>query len=174
MTLDFNVLRGAIYFNILLVPVLCQILYGSDDRVGTILPPFAAFAHLPHPNIIEQCHGLADNARFVGQDACLEVAGGFCLHADACACQVGTPDINFATIEDQHLKVHPRTKNPLQPVVQQGIFIEILPEGRAGFFGVDEAHLHSLADKSGQSSQKGFLILAAFHVQVLDVGSAYP
>lgn len=70
--------------------------------------------------------------------------------------------------------MHPRTKNPLQPVVEQGIFIKILPEGWPGFFGVDEAHLHSLADKSGQSSQKGFLILAAFHVQILDVGRAYP
>ena len=54
------------------------------------------------------------------------------------------------------------------------VAVEVGAEVRPGLLGVDEPHLHALAEQFGQHPKERFLGLALRHVQVFDVGGADP
>lgn len=146
----------------------------SRYRIRTELPPFAGFAVLADPHVVELVHRLFHDFGLVGEDARLEVSLAIGFHTDTSAGEVRAADIDLLTVEDQHLEMHPRTKYPLQSVEKHRIFVEVLTEVRAGFLRVDEPYLHPAPYQLGNKREKRFLLLAHLHVKVLDVGGADP
>ena len=117
---------------------------------------------------------LLEAHRPADEEARLEVAGVGPFHADARAGKVRAAEIDRAAVEDQHLEMDPRTEHPLQSFRQRRVLVEVLAEGGAGFLGVDEAHLNSLAHQLRQHREERQRAVPDFHVEVFDVGGANP
>ena len=143
-------------------------------RVPAVLPSQALPAVQSHPDLVELLHGLTHQLGFAGEDTRLEVAGVGPFHPDARTGEVRTAEIDRAAVEDQHLEVDPGTEHPFQSFRQRRVFVEVLSEGRSGFFGVDEAHLHALAHQLRQHGEERQRALPHPHVEVLDVCGADP
>lgn len=125
-----------------------------------------------HPHAVELLDGLRHEGGVVGEDARLEIAGILALHADACTGEVGTADIHLLTVEHQQFEVDARTERPFHPLDERRVLVEILAEGRSGFLGVDEAHLHALPHQLCQHREKRLRAGTHLHVEVFDVGGA--
>ena len=144
------------------------------NRVGAELAAFAGFAVQSHPHAVELLDGLRHEGGLVGEDARLEIAGVFALHADARSGEVGAADIHLLTIEHQQFEVDARTERPFHPLDERRVSVEILAEGGTGFLGVDEAHLHALPHQLCQHREERLRTGTHLHVEVFDVGGADP
>jgi len=69
----------------------------------------------PLPDAVEVVGGGIDQLRFVGEDACLEVAVVVAFHADTGTCEVGGADVGFRAVENHYLEMHPWAEFPFQP-----------------------------------------------------------
>jgi hypothetical protein len=146
----------------------------SGDRVAAKGFPFAGLAVFAYPNRIELVHGLLNQLRVVGEDASLEIAGAIAFHADACAGEVGAADVGNLAIKNQDLEMYPWAKRPLQAIKQGGVFVEVLAERGAWFFGVDEPHLNAFFDELRQDRKEGLRLRPDLDIQVFDVSGANP
>lgn len=146
----------------------------SHYRIAAVRTALAGFAVAAHPHLVELVHCLFHNHRVVGEDAGLEVAGIFTLHPDARAGKVGAADIDFFTIEDEHLEMHARTERPFHPVDERRVLVEILTERRSRFLGVDEPYFHAPADELRQQFEERHFHPVLLDIRILDVGGADP
>ena len=83
------------------------------DGVWAEALALAGFAVLAHPDVVELLHGLLDDLRIIGQDACLKVTLIAALHADASAREVSATDVHLLAVKNQHLEVNPGAQHPL-------------------------------------------------------------
>lgn len=146
----------------------------SRYRIGTEFSPLTGFTVPANPNVIELVHGLLNNCRIIGKDACLEIALVVRLHTDAGTSEVCTADIGHLAIEYQDFEMHSRTECPFKTVEQNRVFIEVFAEGRAGFFGVDKTDFHSFLDQLCQNRKEWLCLCADLDLKVFDVSSANP
>ena len=146
----------------------------SPNRVAAKGFPFTGLAVFAYPDGIELVHGLLNQFRVVGEDACLEVACAIAFHADACASEVGAADVGNLVIEDQNLEMHPWTKCPFKAIKQSRVFVEVLAERRTWLLGMDKPHLNTFFDELCQDRKEGLRLRPDLDVQVFNVGGANP
>lgn len=114
----------------------------------------AVFAFEAGPDGIELVHCGSDQSGFICQDACLEVAVAWTFHSQACAGEICRADVGKIEVKDNQFEVYSGAQNSLQSGKQHRIMVEILPEFRAWFFGMDEADFTSFADQAGKYAQE--------------------
>ena len=79
-----------------------------------------------------------------------------------CTGKVGAADIDFFTIEDEHLEMHARTERPFHPVDERRVLVEILAKRRSRFLGMDEPNFNAPADKLRQQFEERHLHTVLF------------
>ena len=92
------------------------------------------------------------------------------LHPDAGTGQVGRADIGGLQVEDDDLEVNAGAQGTLQTGKQDRVVVKVLPEVRAGLFGVNQPYFLAFLDQVGQQAQERPFL----HIEVLDVGRANP
>ena len=107
-----------------------------------------------YPNGVELVHGLLNQFGVVGEDARLEVAGAFSIHADACPGEVCAANVGRLAVEDQYFEMHSRTECPFKTIEQSWIFVEIFAEGWSRFLGMDEPDFDTFFDKLSQDRKE--------------------
>lgn len=142
----------------------------SYNGIRTVLFPAAVLALEPGPYGVEVVDGGIHEVGLVGQDASLEVTGAGALHAKACAGEVGGTDISGLEVEDDDLEMDTRAKDTLQARKEDRVAVEVFPEVRPRLLGMDEAHFLAFLYQVGQNAEER----SFFHIEVLDVGRAYP
>ena len=154
----------------MVLPSIAFLIHSFDYWIRTILFPAAVLAFEPGPDGVEVVYGGIHEVWFVGQDAGLEVTGAGALHAKARAGEVGRTDVGGLEVEDDDLEVDTRAKDTLQTREEDRVAVEVLPEVRPWFLGMDEADFLAFLYQVGQNAEER----SFFHIEVLDVGRAYP
>ena len=103
-----------------------------------------------HPDAVELFGGVFYELFICAKDAGFEVAGVFAFHAKSGAGEVGGADISGFQIEHDDFEMDSWTEDALHTFYEGWIFVEILAEGRAGFFGVDQADFYSAFGEVGK------------------------
>ena len=85
------------------------------------------------------------------EDAGFEVAGVFAFHTEASAGEVGRTDISGFQIKNDDFKMDSWAEDALHAFDEGGIFVEILTEGWAWFFGVNQADFYSALGEVGKN-----------------------
>ena len=146
----------------------------SHNRVGAHVAALALLALAAAPHLVELLDGGGHEGGVIGEDARLEVAAERRLHAHARAGEVGTAHVADRLVDDDDFEMDARAKGTFQQLGEARVAVEVGAEVRPGLLGMDEPHLHALAEQFGQHPEEWFLGLALRHVQVLDVGGADP
>ena len=153
-----------------MLPSIAFLIHSFDYWIRTILFPAAVLALEPGPDGVEVVYGGIYEIRFVRQDACLEVAGAGTLHTKSCAGEIGRTDVGGLEVEDDDLEVDTRAKDTLQAGEKDRVTVEIFAEVGPRLLGMDEADFLAFLYKvSNDAKERTF-----FHVEILDVGRAYP
>lgn len=121
------------------------------------------------PYAVELFHGGLHQIRSVGEDARLEVPTVAAFHADARAGEVGRTDVCRLTVENEYLKMNPRTKHPFQVGTQNRVAVEVVAEIRPRFLGMDEPYLDPAFEQLSEKPQKRRGGTSHLDVQVFDV-----
>ena len=124
------------------------------DRVWAVVFALTGFAVLAHPDVVKLLHGLLDDLWITGQDASLEVTLIAALHADASAREVSAADVHLLAVKNQHLEVNPGAQHPLQPVIQHGIPVKVLPEVRPRLLSMNQPHLNPSPNQQSDNRQE--------------------
>lgn len=130
----------------------------------------AVFAFEAGPDGIELAHCGFDQRGFICQDACLEIAVAWAFHSQTCTCEICRADVGNLEVKDNQFEVYSGAQNSLQSGKQHRIMVEILPEFRAWFLGMDETDFTPFADQIGKYAQERTLA----DIQILYVGSPDP
>ena len=110
----------------------------------------AAGAVTASPNAVKLLHGGINQGGVVGEDSGLEVASVAALHPYSGSCEIGRPDVGGGEVKNQNLEMHARAQHPLKSLAEDGVSVEVLPEGLTGFLGVYKSNLNALLQKFGQ------------------------
>ena len=124
------------------------------DRIRAVLLAAAVFAFEAGPDGIELVHCGFNQSGFICQDACLEVAVAWAFHSQTCAGEICRADVGKLEVKDNQFEVYSGAQNPLQSGKQYWIMVEILPEFRAWFLGMDETDFTPFADQVGKYAQE--------------------
>ena len=148
----------------------CLLDFPTIDGIRAVLLAAAVLAFEAGPDGIELVHCGFDQSWVICQDACLEVAVAWAFHSQACAGEVCRANVGKLEVKDNQFEVYSGAQNPLQSGKQYWIMVEILPEFRAWFLGMDEPDFTLFADKVGKYAKERTLA----DIQVLYVGSPDP
>lgn len=99
-----------------------------SNPVSAEVLAFAVLAAEPLPDGVKVVGGRVDQLRLVGEDAGLEIAVAFTLHADTGTGKIGGANISHRAVENHYLEMHPRTELALQLRPQTRIFVEVPAE----------------------------------------------
>lgn len=132
----------------------CPAVILTIDRIRAVLLAAAVFAFEAGPDGIELVHCGFDQSGFICQDACLEVAVAWAFHSQTCAGEICRADVDKLEVKDNQFEVYSGAQNPLQSGKQYWIMVEILPEFRAWFLGMDETDFTPFADQVGKYAQE--------------------
>ena len=146
----------------------------SHDWVGADVAALAFLALAAAPHLVELLAGSGHEGGVVGEDAGLEVAAAGRLHAHARAGEVGAAHVADGLVYDDDFEVYAWAQGAFQQLGEARVAVEVGAEVRPGLLGVDEPHLHALAEQFRQHPKERFFCAALQHVQVLDVGGADP
>ena len=150
---------------------MCKILH---NWIWTDVAALAFLALAAAPHFVELLAGGGHEGGVVGEDAGLEVAAAGRLHAHARAGEVGAAHVADGLVDDDDLEMDARAKGTFQQLGETRVAVEVGAEVRPRFLGVDEPHLHALAEQFGQHPEKRLFSFSLKHVQVFDVGGANP
>ena len=103
-----------------------------------------------HPDAVELFGGVFYELFICAKDAGFEVAGVFAFHAEAGAGEVGGAYVGGFGVEDDDFEMDSWAEDAFHSFDEGGVFVEILAEGRAGFFGVDQADFYSAFGEVGK------------------------
>ena len=150
---------------------MCKILH---NRVGADVAALAFLALAATPHLVELLAGGGHEGGVIGEDARFEVAAAGRLHAHARAGEVGAAHVADLLVDDDDFEVDARAQGAFQQLGEAWVAVEVGAEVRPGLLGVDEPHLHALAEQFGQHPEKRLFSFSLKHVQVFDVGGADP
>ena len=150
---------------------MCKILH---NWIWTDVAALAFLALAAAPYLVKLLAGGGHEGGVVGEDAGFEIAAAGRLHAHARAGEVGAAHVANHLVDDDDFEVYARAEGAFQQLGEARVAVEVGAEVRSGLLGMDEPHLHALAEQFGQHPEEWFLGLALRHVQVLDVGGADP
>ena len=119
---------------------------------------------LSHPYFVELVHCLFNDFRVICQDARLEVASRFSLHANSRTREICTTHIYLLANKDKHLEMNTQTKHSLQAVVENRVLVKVLPEVWSRFFCMNEPYLHTTTDEHGNESKEWLLLLSYLYI----------
>ena len=128
----------------------CLLDFPTIDWIRAVLLAAAVFAFEAGQDGIELVHCGFYQSWVICQNACLEVAVAWAFHSQACAGEVCRADVGKFEVKDNQFEVYSGAQNPLQSGKQYWIMVEILPEFRAWFLGMDETDFTPFADQVGK------------------------
>ena len=129
---------------------------------------------LAYPDLIKLVHRLLNDFWLISQDASLEVTRAISFHADAGTCKIGTTNIRLFAIKDHHLEMHPWAKHSLQPIIQNGEPVKVLPEVRPWLLSMNQPHSHTFLNQLSQHLQERLLCFPILDIQILDISRPNP
>ena len=148
---------------------MCKILH---NWIWTDVAALAFLALAAAPHLVELLASGGHEGGVIGEDAGLEVAAAGRLHAHARAGEVGAAHVADHLVDDDDFEVYARAEGAFQQLGEARVAVEVGAEVRPRLLGVDEPHLHALAEQFRQHPEERFFCAALQHVQVLDVGGA--
>ena len=151
---------------------ICLFLFGKSVTAEGF--SFALGTSSALPDTVEVVGGGIHQRWFVGEDFGLEVAVVVAFHAYAGTCEVGGADVGFRAVENHYLEMHPWAESPLQPAPQPRIFVEVLAEVLARFFGVQQTNVDTALEQLVENREERHYIPSSLHIQVLQVGCTNP
>lgn len=138
--------------------------------------PLAFEAEVAEVEGIDPFHEWIEVLLFIGDEAGLEVPAQGALCAYAGSGEVGGPDEGFPAIDDDGLGMNSRAEDAFEKVAidERGVSVEVFPEPRTGFLGMEKADGDAVVDEVGEDFEQGDEAASFFHVEVLDVGGDDP